>query len=429
MSQRIPPSEQIRQTMNAFLNHADTDSEQPASDFLKLAVQLVAQQILEQEVADFLGRERYERQPEATGYRNGYKPGRIRSAEGAIPLQVPQIRDAPGPYQSRLLAFLRGNTDVLEYLVMQMYSRGLSTRDVEDAFRDPLTGEMLLSRTAVSEITDSIWEDYQHFCQRDLSVFEVEYLFVDAVYESLRRQGNVKEALLCAWGICRDGRKVLLHIALGNKESKSAWLAFLRDLVKRGLPVPTLITTDGAPALIAAVEQVWADSLRQRCTMHKTRNILDKVPQAAQAEVKKVVRAIWNAPNRATADVLVADFINRYGSVYPSAVACLQDDLEACLAFLRCPALHHARIRTTNLIERAFEEQRRRTKTIPRFWDEKSCLKLAFVTLWQASERWQNVRMSDVEIAMLRQLRRELGLEPSPAIPEREQVVTQQRVG
>ena len=99
-------------------------------------------------------------------------------------------------------------------------------------------------------------------------------------------------------------------------------------------------------------------------------------------------------------------------------MACLHDDLDACLAFLRCPAHHHKRIRTTNLIERAFLEERRRTKTIPRFWDEKSCLKLAFATLWQASQRWQNVRMSEVEIAILKQLRRELGIDPQPPIPQ-----------
>jgi transposase-like protein len=398
--------------MQAFLQEGITQSEEPLSQFIRLAVQGMVQQALEQEVTDYLGRERYERQPEVRGYRNGYKPGRMRSAEGEVTFAVPQVRGAAETYRSTLLAFLRGNSDVLEYLVAQMYSRGLSTRDVEDAFRDPYTGEMLLSRSAVSEITDSLWEDYQHFCERDLSGFEIEYLFLDAVYESLRRIGNVKEALLCAWGICRDGRKVMLHLALGNKESTTAWRDFVRDMQRRGLPVPTLITSDGAPALIAVIEELYADSLRQRCLMHKTRNILDKVPEAQQPQVKRAVRAIWNAPNRATADLLVQDFIVQHGHDLPSATACLQDDLEACLSFLRCPALHHKRIRTTNLIERAFEEQRRRTKTIPRFWDEKSCLKLVFATLMQTSERWQNVRMSAVEVTMLIQLRRELGLEP-----------------
>jgi transposase-like protein len=414
MNQRIAPSQKLQQGLHEMLSQGYVQDDLPASQFLKLAARMVIQQALEQEASDYLGRERYERQPATTGYRNGYKPGRIRSAEGEVRVEVPQVRDTPEPYRSRLMSFLRGNSDVLDYLVTQMYTRGLSTRDIEDSFRDPQTGETLLSRTAVSEITESLWEEYQQFRERDLSGFEVEYVFLDAIYESLRQQAGVKEALLCAWAICRDGRKILLHLDLGNKESLSAWRAFCRDLVKRGLPVPTMITTDGAPAVVAAVEEVWTKSLRQRCTVHKTRNILDKVPRSSQAEVKRAVNAIWEAPTRDTADTLVRDFIERYGQLYPSAVACLQEDLEASLAFLRCPAHHHKRIRTTNLIERAFLEERRRTKTIPRFWDEKSCLKLAYATLWQASQRWQNVRMSEVEIAILDQLRRELGIDPLP---------------
>jgi putative transposase len=417
MSTKIAPSERIRQLLDGYLQGGYQQSAQPASEFLKLAAQWVAQEALEHEVTDFLGRDRYERQDDPVGYRNGYKPGRMRSAEGEIALAVPQVRETEQPYRSKLMEFFKGNTDVLDYLVLQMYTRGLSTRDIEDAFRDPTTGELLLGRTAISEITDSLWEEYQRFCVRDLSGFEVEYVFLDAVYESLRRQGNVKEALLCAWAICRDGSKVLLHMALGNKESVSAWRDFIRNMTRRGLATPTLVATDGAPALIAAVEEVWPRSLRQRCVMHKTRNILDKVPQAAQGEIKQRLQAIWNAPNRPTADILLKDFIDTYERLYPSAVTCLLDDLEACLAFLRCPPLHHRRIRTTNLIERAFAEQRRRTKTIPRFWDERSCLKLVFATLWQASERWQRVRMTDLELAMLRRLRRELELEPSTPEP------------
>lgn len=420
MSQRIAPSQKMKQGLQEMLTQGYIQDELPASQFLKLAAEMVVQQVLEQEVSDYLGRERYERQPEVTGYRNGYKPGRIRSAEGELEVAVPQVRETATPYQSRLMDFLRGNTDVLNYLVTQMYTRGLSTRDIEDTFRDPLTGDSLLSRSAVSDITESLWEEYETFRQRDVSEFEVEYVFLDAIYESLREQGGLKEALLCGWAICRDGRKILLHLDLGNQESLSAWREFCRDMVKRGLPVPTLITTDGAPAIVSAVEEVWSKSLRQRCTVHKTRNILDKVPKMAQPAVKRAINSIWSAASRHVADMLVKDFIERYGKLYPRAVDCLQDDLDACLAFLRCPAHHHKRIRTTNLIERAFLEERRRTKTIPRFWDEKSCLKLAYATLWQASQRWQNVRMSELEVAILKQLRHELGLDPQPPHPQHE---------
>ena len=181
MGRRIASRERLDQELQAFLAEGICDSEQPVSMFMRLAVQKVVQQAIEQEVTDFLGRDRYERGGEVNGYRNGYKPGWMRSAEGEIPLEIPQVRASEVAYQSKLLQFLRGNRDVLEYLVTQMYSRGLSTRDVEDTFRDPYTGDMLLSRSAVSEITDSLWGDYQHFCQRDLSEFEVEYLFVDAI--------------------------------------------------------------------------------------------------------------------------------------------------------------------------------------------------------------------------------------------------------
>jgi len=393
---RIAPSEQIEQDLQEFLQGGMYGSQQPVSELVKLGAQLIVQKALEQEVGDQLERDRYKRRQEGQqGLRNGYEPGRIRSAEGEIALQVPQVRGTQEPYRSKLMDFLRGNSDVLEYLVVQMYTRGLSTRDVEEAFRDPYSGELLLGRSAVSELTDSLWEDYQAFCERDLSVFEVEYVFLDAVYESLRELAGLKEAVLVAWGICRDGRKVLLHMGLGNKESLDAWREFIRDMVSRGLRAPTLVTSDGAPGLIAAIEEIWPHSLRQRCLVHKKRNILDKVPDSARQEVKKGLNAIYDAPNREVADVVITDFIKRYGKVYPSAITCFQNDLEACLAFLKCPAIHHNRIRTTNLLERAFLEQRRRTKTIPRFFDERSCLKLVFATLWQASERWQNVKMSE----------------------------------
>jgi transposase-like protein len=415
--QRITPSKQIEQALEGFLNRGIEGSEQPVSELLKLAAQRVIQEALEQEVTDYLGRERYERRnPGQLGWRNGYESGRIRSAEGEIGVQVPQVRGLGAPYQSRLMSFLAGNSDVLEYLVVQMYTRGLSTRDIEEAFRDPLTGELLLSRSAVSELTDSLWEDYQAFCQRDLSGFEVEYVFLDAVYESLRLQAGMKEALLVGWAICRDGRKVLLHLALGNKESLPAWREFIYDLVRRGLRVPTLVTTDGSPAVVAAVEQVWPRSLRQRCLAHKKRNILDKLPDHAQAEIKPALNAVYAASSRAVADLLAADFIQRYASLYPSAVACFQDDLGACLAFLECPPIHHKRIRTTNLLERAFLEERRRTRVLPRFFEERSCLKLVFATLWQASARWQSVRMSDLECQQLDLLRRDLKLDEADAV-------------
>jgi len=409
--QRIPPSQKIRQRINDLLNNGLEGEEDITTLLFRLGTERLIQEMLEQEVTDYLGREHYQRRDagqEHRGYRNGYEPGRVDTAEGVIQVQVPQVRETATTYRSRLMAFLHGNSDVLERLVVEMYARGLSTRDIEDALEEA-TGTRLLSRTAVSELTDSLWQEYEAFSQRDLSGFEVQYLFLDAVYESLRQQGGGKEGLLCAWAICADGRRVMLHLALGNKESYENWLAFLRDMLGRGLPTPVMITTDGAPGLIRAVEEVFGKSLRQRCLAHKIRNVLGKVPESAQQEVKAAVQAAYYAPDQEVAEMIAAGVLNKYQALYPAAMKSFQDDWHACIAYLRCPKVHHQRIRTTNLLERSFLEQRRRTKTIPRFFTEKSCLKLVFATLWRASHRWCNVRMTEFEIQQLRLLRRELG--------------------
>jgi transposase-like protein len=306
------------------------------------------------------------------------------------------------------MAFLRGHSDVLERLAVEMYVRGLSVRDIEDAFTEA-TGERVLSRSAVSVLTDTLWGDYEAFCQRDLSVFEVEYLFIDAVYEGLRQWGG-SQGILCAWAICRDGCRVLLHLALGSRESYENCLDFIRDMVGRGLHSPVLVTTDGARGLIRAVEEVWGKSLRQRCLAHKMRNILAKVPQAAREEIKRRVQDVFYAPCLEMAQQRAAEVLRDYQEAYPSAMRSFTNDLDACLAYLRCPLAHHKAIRTTNLLERAFQESRRRTKVIPHFFTEKACLKLVYSSLWQASQHWRRVKMTDLEQQQLVLLRRELGL-------------------
>lgn len=416
---RIPPSERIRQRIDELLTDGLDTEEEITSVLIELGVKRLLQEMLEEEVKDYLGRDYYARREpdqEHRGYRNGYEPGRVRTGEGEIRLQIPQVRDAPETYRSRLKEVISGNSEALERLAVQMYARGLSTRDIEDAF-EQATGERMLSRTAVSELTERLWDDYLAFSERELSDFPVVYLFLDAVYEPLRRQGGGKEGVLCAWAICSDGRKVLLHVALGNKESYHNWLDFLRDMVGRGLPIPLMVTTDGAPGLIRAVEEVFAESLRQRCLVHKIRNVTDKVPRKSREEIKAEVKAAYYAPNREIADMIAAEVLKKYKDSYPSAMKSFQEDWEACIAYQRCPKIHHKRIRTTNLIERSFLEQKRRTKVIPRFFTEKSCLKLVFTTLRQASQRWNGVRMSEFELQQITLLRKELGIPSAPSVP------------
>jgi transposase-like protein len=376
---------------------------------------LVVQELLEGEQAEFLGgRGRYERRGEGqSGSRNGYEPGRVRTAEGAIEVAVPQVRGAGEPFRSSLMSFLDGNSEVLERLVTEMYARGLSTRDVEDAFRDA-TGDMVLSKSAVSEITDRLWEDYQAFIARDLSDIAVEYLFVDAVFESLRRHG-AKEAVLVCWCIASDGRKHLLHLAVGNKESQACWSEFFRGMLRRGMRAPTTITSDGAPGLINAITTCFPASIRIRCWFHRLGNLRAKLPDETAGEVLAHVYAVRDAPTLDAARAAADRFINTHGREYPAAVACFTDDLDALLAIHRVPVRHRIRVRTTNLAERSFVEERRRTKVIPRFPDEKAAMKLVFATLIRAADRWCRVSISDLERHQLTLLRAELGLDPPPA--------------
>ncbi|MBV8995286.1 MAG: IS256 family transposase [Pseudonocardiales bacterium] len=413
--QRVAPSMALRQQLQELLSGGADRGSNIVSALVETVTRLVVQELLEGEQADYLGgRGRYERRGEGqVGSRNGYEPARVRTAEGAFEVAVPQVRGAGQPFRSLLMSFLDGNSEVLERLVGEMYARGLSTRDVEDAFRDA-TGELLISKSAVSEITDRLWEDYQAFISRDLSDIAVEYLFVDAIFESLRRHG-AKEALLVAWCIASDGRKHLLHLAVGNKESQACWTEFFRSLLGRGLRAPTTITSDGAPGLIKAITTCFPASLRIRCWFHRLGNIRTKLPDETAGSVLAHVYAVRDVPTLDAARAAADRFINTYGREYPAAVACFTEDLEALLAIHRVPVRHRIRVRTTNLAERSFVEERRRTKVIPRFTDEKAAMKLVFATLIRAADRWCRVSISDLERHQLRLLRAELGLDPPPA--------------
>ena len=413
---RVPPSMSIREDLDRLLTGGAGPGENLISELVRTVTRLVVQQLLEAEQTDFVGdRGRYERRdPDAgqRGSRNGYVESAIRTAEGKIPIRVPQVRDADGPFRSTLMGFLEGNSDVLDRLVMEMYARGMSTRDVEDAFRD-VTGELVISRSAVLGITDELWNQYETFTSRDLSGITVEYLFVDGIYESLRRHG-AKEAVLVAWGVDGDGRKHLLHLAVGNKESADCWIGFFRHMVARGLRMPTSVTSDGAPGLINAIESVFSKSVRIRCWFHRLSNIGAKLADDAAPQVLAEIRAIRDAPTLDTARAQADRVINRYRREFPAAIACLEDDLEALLAIHRIPVRHRVNMRTTNLVERSFVEERRRTKVIPKLLDERSATKLMSATLIRSAQRWSRIAVSDLERHQLQLLRQEHRIDPPP---------------
>ncbi|MBO0718761.1 MAG: IS256 family transposase [Rhizobiales bacterium] len=377
------------------------------SELVRLAARLIIEEALEGEARDALGRDYYARgATPGAGYRNGYRPGRVKSAEGAIDYSAPQIADRREPFHSRLREVVRGRTEELEALAVEMYARGLSTRDIEAVFADT-EGRSLLSRTAVSEVTERLWAEYEAFASRDLSEFEVIYLFVDGIAERLHL-GQPREAVLAAWAILADGRKALLHLAPGTKEDTASCKEFFHDLRRRGLPDPLLVASDGAPGIIRAIEECLPRSVRQRCLAHKMRNLQSKVPEHVWPEFKARAAACYQAASPALARLLRDDIAATYACDLPSAVACLDDDFEACIAHLRFPLGHRRVIRTTNLLERLFGEERRRTKVIPHAFGERAVLKLMYAALIRAAERWRGIRMTEFEQRQLKAIRDEI---------------------
>ncbi|MDW8468280.1 MAG: IS256 family transposase [Burkholderiales bacterium] len=376
------------------------------SRLVRQAARLIVEEALEAEAAEALGRGYYERGVERRGYRNGYRLGRVKSAEGEIEFAVPQVSDTAEPFRSRIREVIRGRTEELERLAVEMYARGLSVRDIERAFTDE-AGRCLLSRTAASALTERLWADYQAFACRDLSEFKVLYLFVDGIAERLHL-GQPREAVLAAWGITETGEKLLLGLSPGSKEDTASCRDFLRDLKSRGLGDPVLGVTDGAPGLIRAFEEVFPRSLRQRCLVHKMRNLQSKVPEEAWREVKGAALAAYQAGSPKLAQMARDDFVARYEREYPSATACFLDDFEACIAYLELPIAHRRTARTTNLLERLFGEERRRTKVIPHAFGERPVLKLMYAALIRASATWRRIVITPFELKQLESLREHL---------------------
>jgi transposase-like protein len=376
------------------------------SALVRQAARLIVEEALEAEVAQELGRDYYVHGSSKRGYRNGYRTDRVKSAEGVIEFAVPQVSDTAEPFRSQIRQVIRGRTEELERLAVEMYARGLSVRDIEAAFTDE-SGRCVLTKSAASELTERLWSDYQAFAGRDLAEFKVLYLFVDGIAERLHL-GQPREAVLAGWGIVESGTKVLLGLAPGTKEDTASCRDFLRDLKARNLNDPVLVSTDGAPGLIRAVEEVFPKSLRQRCLAHKIRNLEAKVPGEMWREVKGAAYAAYQAGSPKLAAMAKEDFVAQYEADYPGATKCFLDDFEACVAHLQLPISHRRVTRTTNLLERLFLEERRRTKTIPHAFGERAVLKLMYAALIRASDSWRRVVITEFELKQLTQLREHL---------------------
>lgn len=401
MGKRIAPSQKMEQEIFKMV----AVSEDPLGEAARRGAQLILQRSLEMEVDDFLGRGRYERLEESAikGYRNGYEPKKVHMAEGSIDLQVPQLRETLEPFESLWLRAIGKRSKRLLELIPMLYVKGMSQRDIEDALLEALRVEGT-GRSVVTEVCKSLRGNFEKWQGRDLGELKLLYLFLDGIYLKLRPEDKKSIAVLCAYGMLWNGKKMLLHLEVGDKESTACWEAFLEDMKQRELADPLLVVMDGNAGVKKAVRRKFPNSLIQRCQVHRMRNILNKLPHAARPTLKRLIRKAFTAATYKKGLAQAKAIIRDYKESFPAAMKCLEQDLEETLTALKFPFAHHVQIRTTNLLERLFGEGKRRTKIIPRFSSESSGLSLVFAVLVDASEGWRGVRMNDTLEQRLKQM-------------------------
>jgi putative transposase len=430
---RLSTTERIRAEIDELFA-TDRDLGDILEDVARLGARLLLQTALEAEVTEFLGRERYARGDRAhPGHRNGHTQLHLKTTAGPVTLARPKLRGTPAPFVSRLLGKGVARSNALESLVIAGFVRGLSVRDVEQTLADALGPEAALSKSTVARICQAIKDEFTAWSERSLGEVELDYLYLDGSHFKMH-PGARAEPVLVAWGITTTGGPVLLGLASAAGEAHDAWADFLAKLVERGLRPPVLIISDGAPGLIGAVEQVLPHSLRQRCLVHRCRNLLAKVPVRAQAEVKAAFWQLFDdvqqPPGQAAVDEATRRaeaFADRYGKLYPTAVRCITDTLPELTVHLRFPREHWRRIRHSNFIERTFGETRRRTKVIGRLPGEMSCLSLVWAVLDRASRGWRGLTQTPAGVRLLQDLRRQL-LDGDPPRLEPEEVIDQEAV-
>jgi putative transposase len=422
----VPPSAEIEAQIDQLLAVGVGDNPRESlSELARLGARLIIQRAVEDEFDAWLGRARYEHRPDyqrglrnyESGLRNGFRPRRVQTAEGELQIEIPQVREAAETFASKLFPrtpkLLR--TEPLKALVIGAFVRGLSMRDVESLCEKAGLGK--LSRSTASRICEELKERFEAFTRRSLYDTRLVALFLDATFISVRPSGP-KEGVLVAWGFTEDGQRMLLEVMLGMRESYEDWQALGRDLIARGLGAPMLIVADGAPGLIKAIEQCWPASDRQRCCVHRARNLYAKLPESERERVK---HAYWQALDDAINErdakqrlQALVDQLDKGG--YTAAAKCLADDLDALVVHLRYPLRHRRRWRSTNLLERSLGEVKRRTKVMGRFPGEDSCLTLVWAVLdLLITHETNGIRFTQLDRQRLNRVRYH---EPDRAVPE-----------
>jgi putative transposase len=368
------------------------------TDVLRQGAQQLLAQAIDAEVADWL--ERHQDCRAADGrrqvVRNGHLPERtLTTGLGPVAVQQPRVHDRRPPgerekFTSAILPPYLRKTKGIEELIPWLYLKGVSSGDFSEALAALLGPDAKgLSATTVTRLK-GLWEqEYQEWSQRSLAGKQYVYVWADGVYFNIRLQGG-RQCILVLMGATADGKKELLAIQDGQRESEQSWKELLLDVQARGLTIdPKLAIGDGALGFWKAVRQVWPDVREQRCWVHKTANVLDKLPKGVQPKAKEMLHAIYLAPGRADADKAFDLFLRTFEAKYPKATECLAKDRTELLAFYDFPAEHWLHLRTTNVIESVFATVRLRTEKTKGSGTRVACLTMVFKLMQSASRRWR----------------------------------------
>lgn len=363
--------------------------------FARQAVQRLLQQVLEEEVEEALRRRRYERREgvdAAPGYRNGFgKPRRLSLSNGTITVRRPRVRGVEGRFESRLLPLFKRRTEEVGRLLPELYLHGLAQGDFDLALRGLLGDAAPLSAASIARLKAGWQTEYDTWKQRRLDDLEPVYVWADGIYVKAGLEKD-KAAMLVLVAALRDGRKVVLAVESGYRESTESWAALLRDLKARGLRAPCLLIADGHLGIWGAVRAVFPTVGEQRCWNHRIVNVLDALPKKLQPEARELLTKIPYAETRADAEQQKRQF-QAWATKKGAAAAArrLDEDWERLVTFYAFPKEHWKHLRTTNVVESPFAAVRLRTAAAKRFKKVENATAVIWKTLLVAEQSFRRL--------------------------------------
>ncbi len=364
----------------------DQDLKQDVETRVREGVRAVLEEILQEEMAEHLKAGYRELTPTRRGERNGHYQRNLVTPAGKIErLEVP--RDREGEFVTEVFERYKRMTGDVEEAVLEMYLSGISVRKIAGVTE--ALSRVKVGKDAVSRIARRLEEQQREWRERSLEEKEYPYLYLDATYLKVRWGLRVTSmALLACVGVDEEGFREVLAVEVAGTEKGAAYASLLRGLLDRGLSGVRLVVSDDHEGIKAAVFGELPGAQWQRCAVHFERNVLSHVPATSMAEVAQDLSAIFKVRRVKTAKALAEEFVELYGKRFPKAVSVFETGIEDALTYLYFPGSHHARIRTTNMLERLFKEVKRRTRVVGVFPNEVSASTLATEIALRSSEEW-----------------------------------------